>query len=201
MTRPRCETVGNALGAQNANQKGRNSWTDDVSSPAQPLLPPLWPFGRRIAQDAYPTRPVTFINPFPPGGAVDVVGRPLAAVLEPIVKQPVVIDTKAGAAGAVGRAVRRQRQTGRLHPADAHHVDLRLRRCRQAVRADAEVHPCRFHSDRALRRRSLPAPGQRPAAPQDGEGVHRRRQAAAEPDHLQLVRACTARCTCRWPCS
>jgi tripartite-type tricarboxylate transporter receptor subunit TctC len=55
-----------------------------------------------LAQDAYPTRPVTFINPFPPGGAVDVVGRPLAAVLEPIVKQPVVIDTKAGAAGAVG---------------------------------------------------------------------------------------------------
>ena len=54
------------------------------------------------AQEVYPSRPVTFINPFPPGGAADVVGRPLAAVLEPIVKQPVVIDTKAGAAGAVG---------------------------------------------------------------------------------------------------
>jgi tripartite-type tricarboxylate transporter receptor subunit TctC len=54
------------------------------------------------AQDAYPTRPVTFINPFPPGGAVDVVARPLAAVLEPLVKQPVVIETKAGAAGQVG---------------------------------------------------------------------------------------------------
>jgi tripartite-type tricarboxylate transporter receptor subunit TctC len=54
------------------------------------------------AQDAYPARPVTFINPFPPGGAVDVVARPLAAVLEPILKQPVVIETKAGAAGQVG---------------------------------------------------------------------------------------------------
>jgi tripartite-type tricarboxylate transporter receptor subunit TctC len=54
------------------------------------------------AQDAYPVRPVTFINPFPPGGAVDVVARPLAGVLEPIVKQPVVIETKAGAAGQVG---------------------------------------------------------------------------------------------------
>ncbi len=42
------------------------------------------------------------INPFPPGGAADVVGRPFAAVLEPIIKQPVVIETKAGAAGAVG---------------------------------------------------------------------------------------------------
>ena len=55
-----------------------------------------------FAQDAYPARPVTFINPFPPGGAVDVVGRPFAAVLEPLLKQPVVIETKAGAAGAVG---------------------------------------------------------------------------------------------------
>jgi tripartite-type tricarboxylate transporter receptor subunit TctC len=58
--------------------------------------------GPASAQDVYPSRPVTFINPFPPGGAVDVVARPLAAVLEPILKQPVVIETKAGAAGQVG---------------------------------------------------------------------------------------------------
>src|SRR5512138_627775 len=55
-----------------------------------------------FAQEAYPSRPVTLINPFPPGGAADVVGRPFAAGLEPLLKQPVVIDTKAGAAGAVG---------------------------------------------------------------------------------------------------
>jgi tripartite-type tricarboxylate transporter receptor subunit TctC len=54
------------------------------------------------AQEAYPTRPITLINPFPPGGAADVVGRPFAAVLEPLIKQPVVIETKAGAAGQVG---------------------------------------------------------------------------------------------------
>jgi tripartite-type tricarboxylate transporter receptor subunit TctC len=54
------------------------------------------------AQDAYPTRAITIVNPFPPGGASDVVTRPLAAVLEPMIKQPVVIETKAGAAGAVG---------------------------------------------------------------------------------------------------
>src|SRR5689334_7082348 len=57
------------------------------------------------AQENYPSRAVTFINPFPPGGAADVVGRPFAAVLEPIIKQPAVIDTKAGAAGAVGAQV------------------------------------------------------------------------------------------------
>ena len=53
----------------------------------------------------YPTRAITFINPFPPGGAADVVGRPFAAVLEPIIRQPAVVDTKAGAAGAVGAQV------------------------------------------------------------------------------------------------
>jgi len=58
--------------------------------------------GPVFAQDAYPSRSITFINPFPPGGAADVVARPFAAVLEPIIKQPVVIETKAGAAGAVG---------------------------------------------------------------------------------------------------
>jgi len=57
------------------------------------------------AQENYPSRPITFINPFPPGGAADVVGRPYAAVLEPLVKQPCVIETKAGAAGQVGAQV------------------------------------------------------------------------------------------------
>ena len=55
-----------------------------------------------FAQEAYPNRAITIVNPFPPGGAVDVVMRPLAAVLEPMVQKPVVIETKAGAAGQVG---------------------------------------------------------------------------------------------------
>src|ERR1700687_2957287 len=58
-----------------------------------------------FAEDAYPSHAITIINPFPPGGASDVVTRPLAAVLEPIVHKPVVIDTKAGAAGQVGAQV------------------------------------------------------------------------------------------------
>jgi tripartite-type tricarboxylate transporter receptor subunit TctC len=58
--------------------------------------------GTAFAQETYPSRPVTVVNPFPPGGAVDVVARPLAAVIEPILKQPFVIETKAGAAGQVG---------------------------------------------------------------------------------------------------
>ena len=58
-----------------------------------------------FAQDAYPSRAITIISPFPPGGATEIVTRPLAAVVEPIVKQPVVLETKAGAAGAVGSQV------------------------------------------------------------------------------------------------
>ena len=58
--------------------------------------------GPGFAQQSYPTHPITFINPFPPGGAADVVGRPFAAMLEPVIKQPCVIETKAGAAGQVG---------------------------------------------------------------------------------------------------
>ncbi|HEY6024205.1 MAG TPA: tripartite tricarboxylate transporter substrate binding protein [Pseudolabrys sp.] len=61
--------------------------------------------GPTFAEDAYPSHAITFINPFPPGGAADVVGRPLTAVLEPILKQPCVVETKAGAAGQVGGQV------------------------------------------------------------------------------------------------
>src|SRR5690348_6404731 len=55
--------------------------------------------------DTYPSHPITIINPFPPGGASDVVTRPLAAAVEPLIKQAVVIETRAGAAGAVGAQV------------------------------------------------------------------------------------------------
>jgi len=55
------------------------------------------------AQD-YPTKPVTMIVPFPPGGVADIVGRPLAAVMEKSLKQPVVIVNRTGAGGAVGMA-------------------------------------------------------------------------------------------------
>ena len=58
-----------------------------------------------FAQDAYPSRTITFINPLPPGGATDVVTRPLVAALEPLVKQPVLLENKPGAAGAVGAQV------------------------------------------------------------------------------------------------
>jgi tripartite-type tricarboxylate transporter receptor subunit TctC len=44
------------------------------------------------------------IVPFPPGGVADIVGRPLAAQMERVVKQPVVVTNRPGAGGAVGMA-------------------------------------------------------------------------------------------------
>ena len=54
------------------------------------------------AQEVFPARPITIVNPFPPGGQADLSGRPLAAALEKVFKQPVVLANKTGAAGAVG---------------------------------------------------------------------------------------------------
>ncbi len=60
--------------------------------------------GEAAAQD-FPARPVTIINAFPPGGFNDLVTRPAASALEPVFKQAVVVETKAGAAGGVGAQV------------------------------------------------------------------------------------------------
>jgi tripartite-type tricarboxylate transporter receptor subunit TctC len=61
--------------------------------------------GPVFAQETFPSHAITIINAFPPGGANDIVTRPLAAAMEPILKQPVVVETKAGAAGQVGAQV------------------------------------------------------------------------------------------------
>ncbi|HYF18473.1 MAG TPA: tripartite tricarboxylate transporter substrate binding protein [Ramlibacter sp.] len=51
---------------------------------------------------AYPERPITFVVPFPPGGPADGYGRALAQALSEQVRQPVVVDNRSGAGGALG---------------------------------------------------------------------------------------------------
>src|SRR6266446_2934599 len=55
------------------------------------------------AQD-YPSKPITMVVPFPPGGVAEIVGRPLAAIMEKSLKQPIVLINRPGAGGAVGMA-------------------------------------------------------------------------------------------------
>lgn len=61
--------------------------------------------GVTLAQDGpWPSRPITWVVPFTPGGSTDVIGRTIAQKLADVLKQPVVVDNKPGAAGAVGAA-------------------------------------------------------------------------------------------------
>lgn len=60
--------------------------------------------GPVMAQEAFPSRPITMIVPFPPGGVADITGRPTAAALEKVLRQPVAVTNRPGAGGAVGNA-------------------------------------------------------------------------------------------------
>src|SRR5262245_34003420 len=67
---------------------------------------------------AYPTRPITMIVPFPPGGSTDVTARVLAERMRPLLGQPVIIENVGGAGGSIG--------VGRLARAapDGYTIDL-----------------------------------------------------------------------------
>lgn len=54
------------------------------------------------SSDAWPGKPITYVVPFTPGGSTDVIGRAISQKLSEVLKQPVVVDNKPGAAGAVG---------------------------------------------------------------------------------------------------
>src|SRR5207253_7225179 len=56
----------------------------------------------------YPSRPITLVVPFPPGGSTDVVGRIMAERMRPLLGQPLIIENVGGAGGsiAVGRVAR-----------------------------------------------------------------------------------------------
>ena len=59
--------------------------------------------GLAQAQD-FPTRAITLIIPFPPGGVAEITGRPTAMAMEKILKQPMALVNRPGAGGAVGNA-------------------------------------------------------------------------------------------------
>ncbi|TMH84679.1 MAG: tripartite tricarboxylate transporter substrate binding protein, partial [Betaproteobacteria bacterium] len=60
-----------------------------------------WPAAAQTS-DAWPSRPVRFILPFPPGGGTDILGRIIAERLSASLGQPVVTENRGGAGGNVG---------------------------------------------------------------------------------------------------
>ena len=62
------------------------------------------PFAARAQTSDFPSRPLNMIVPFPPGGQADLAARPTAAAMERILRQPVVVQNRGGAAGAIGNA-------------------------------------------------------------------------------------------------
>jgi tripartite-type tricarboxylate transporter receptor subunit TctC len=60
---------------------------------------------RPAGAQAFPSRPIRFVVPFPPGGSLDAAARIIAERLSPVIGQPVVVENRPGAGGNVGADV------------------------------------------------------------------------------------------------
>jgi tripartite-type tricarboxylate transporter receptor subunit TctC len=85
---------------------------------AQALVCVLFAFPATLLAQSWPTKPVTMINPFAPGGGVDAFGRPLSVYLSRTLGQQVIVENMAGAGGTVGAAAAARR------PADGYNFFL-----------------------------------------------------------------------------
>jgi tripartite-type tricarboxylate transporter receptor subunit TctC len=50
--------------------------------------------GAFAQDDGYPSKPISLVVPFPPGGVADIVARPTADAMSRFLKQPVIIENK-----------------------------------------------------------------------------------------------------------
>src|SRR6059058_1573040 len=57
-----------------------------------------------VQAQSYPSRQLTIVVPFPPGGSTDVVGRIMAEKMRPLLGQPVIIENVGGAGGSIALA-------------------------------------------------------------------------------------------------
>ena len=137
------------------------SWLCRVSILA---LVALLPFASPASAQTWPTRPVTLVVPFAPGGGTDVLGRIIGRRLSEVLGQQVVIENVGGAGGMVGSA--------RVAKARARRLPVRARQPRRRHQPDAlqDAALQSAHRSRAGRADRRPADGagraQRPAGQQ-----------------------------------
>jgi tripartite-type tricarboxylate transporter receptor subunit TctC len=101
--------------------------------------------GYAVAQAAFPTKPITMIVPFPPGGLADLVARPVAEAMSRVLGQPVVIENKGGAGGGIGMGLAAKA------PADGYTVLMALSSFSVIPEADTLLGRAPMYSFNALR--------------------------------------------------
>jgi tripartite-type tricarboxylate transporter receptor subunit TctC len=101
--------------------------------------------GLAAAQAPFPTKPITMIVPFPPGGLADIVARPVADAMSRDLGQPVVIENKGGAGGGIGMGLAAKA------PADGYTVLMALSSFSVIPEADAVLGRSPMYSFAALR--------------------------------------------------
>ena len=199
---PSARLAGNHKRGEPAHRPGRighgaaacwRFWVDRLS-----LAAGAAPTAPARAQD-YPTRPVTIVNPFAPGGGTDLLARMVASKLEQRLGKSFVIENKTGAGshhrGGRGAEVR----AGRLHAADgadADHGGQRLALQEPAVRA---AH--RFRAARAAGADAVRADGQSGSAGEVGARADRLRQGQSRQADVCIGRAGRAASSVHGDCS
>ena len=110
--------------------------------------------------DDYPSRPITLIVPFPPGGSTTVMARNVADKMSATLGQQIVVENRGGAGGTIGTRAAAKAAARRLHhPAQLHrHVLDRAQRLCQSRLRSAQG----FRADRHDRRGAERAGGDIP---------------------------------------
>jgi tripartite-type tricarboxylate transporter receptor subunit TctC len=101
--------------------------------------------GPAAAQAAFPTKSITMIVPFPPGGLADIVARPVAEAMSRDLGQPVVVENRGGAGGGIGMGVVAKA------PADGYTILMALSSFSVLPEADSLLGRAPMYSFNALR--------------------------------------------------